>query len=185
MPGAGWELQINRLRQDPVPGQTYKRTASTYKVFHDGHATPLAGWLAERGGPGDNTEVGREQHLRIAVGTYELSTHDADGNDRFKTIGYTPSTKVAAESMPCIRLLETGARAGILIHPAAGYVWSIGCLNPAANLSTPKSTIAWVDSRRRVIALLDDLKSFLGTQFPTQNNRKIPRARVVITGEPV
>jgi hypothetical protein len=35
-----------------------------------------------------------------------------------------------------------------------------------------------------VIALIEDLKGYLGDEFPDRNGRKIPRAFVVIDGEP-
>lgn len=183
--GSGWEIHIKRVRQERCPGMAFDRTVSTYKVFHNGTAVPgLSGSIAERQGPGDNTQVGKAAHARIAAKTYDLSTHDGSSNERFKTIGYTQSTAIGAESMPSIRLLDTGARAGVLIHPAAGFVWSIGCLNPSAPLSGATSTIGWLDSRRRVIALIEDMKAFLDGDFPASNNVRIPRARAVIEGEP-
>jgi hypothetical protein len=39
-------------------------------------------------------------------------------------------------------------------------------------------------SRKRVIALIEDMKRFLGTDFPGRNGKRIPKAFVVIDGEP-
>jgi hypothetical protein len=183
--GNGWELLVKRIRQHLRPGQAFARTVSTYQVFHNGQpAVGLSGMMAERQGPGDNGPSGVTNHRRIARGTYPLSTHDGIGNNKYMTIGYSQNTGLGALPRPCVRLLNTGSRSGILIHPASGYLWSIGCLNPGTSLNNAADNIQWGDSRTRVIALLQDMRQFLGNAFPSQNNRPIPRASVVIEGEP-
>jgi hypothetical protein len=44
--------------------------------------------------------------------------------------------------------------------------------------------IDYVPSRKRVIAIINDLKAFGNGTFPTRNGRRIPNAFVVIDGEP-
>ena len=183
--GSGWELLIERTRQHKRASQSYARTVGTYQVFHNGDPVAgLSGMLAERQGPGDNSQTGVDEHRRIAAGTYELSTHDGSSNDRYKTIGYSQETSLSALPRPCFRFLGTGSRTGILLHPGAGYLYSIGCFNPGTTLNAAGDNLQWGDSRRRVIALLDDMKLFLGNQFPTANNRRIPNARAIVEGEP-
>jgi hypothetical protein len=41
-----------------------------------------------------------------------------------------------------------------------------------------------VPSRKRVLAIINDLKAFAGDSFPTKNGKRIPKAFVVIDGEP-
>jgi hypothetical protein len=183
--GRDWEIHVVRLRQELRTGKTFARTVSRYQVFHDGTAVSgLSGAIAERQGPGDNTSTGVSKHRRVAAGAYELHTHDGASNNKYMTIGYSTSAQITALPRPALRLSPTGSRTGILIHPANGYLWSIGCLNPASALSGPNDNIQWSESRTRVIAIIDDLKAFLGSGFPTSNNRKIPRCQCVIDGEP-
>jgi hypothetical protein len=75
-------------------------------------------------------------------------------------------------------------RREILVHPGQGFLASIGCINPCTSLPNRNELIDYAPSRRRVIALIEDMKSFLGSDFPTRNGRRIPRAFVVIEGEP-
>lgn len=183
--GHDWELHVFRLRQEQRAGKAYARTVSRYQVFHNGAEVPqLSGSIVERQGPGDNTSTGVSQHRRVQAGTYELHTHDGASNNKYMTIGYSTSAQITALPRPALRLSPTGTRSGILIHPANGYLWSIGCLNPGSVLSGPNDNIQWSDSRSRVIAIIDDLKAFLGAQFPTSNNRRIPRSQCVIDNEP-
>jgi hypothetical protein len=71
-----------------------------------------------------------------------------------------------------------------LVHPGQGFLASVGCINPCTSLPKPSETITYISSRRRVISLIEDMKSFLGADFPTSNGKRIPRAFVVIDGEP-
>lgn len=183
--GNGWEILITRKKQHKRANKSYARTVGDYQVFHNGtKVAALSGMLAERQGPGDNTQSGVTNHRRIAAGTYELSTHDGASNNKYKTIGYSTDPGLAALPRPCFRFLGTGARSGILLHPGAGYLYSIGCFNPGTTLDSADDNLKWGDSRTRVIALLDDMKQFLGNQFPTSNNQKIPNAHAVVEGEP-
>lgn len=44
--------------------------------------------------------------------------------------------------------------------------------------------IDFVPSRKRVIAIINDLKQFTGALFPAVNGKKIANAFVVVEGEP-
>lgn len=183
--GSGWELHVKRTGEQPRPGK-HNRTVSTYQVFHDGAPVAgLIGFFAERQGPGDNTTVGKAQHRCIAAGTYKLSTHagaavPSIGVTKYKTHGYSTVVGPSRYPRPSIRLRNTGVRAGILFHPGSGWQWSTGCLNPSVDLSTPAKNINLNDSWARVIALIDDLKAYLGGSFPAGDNAPIPRATIVI-----
>jgi hypothetical protein len=169
-----WELRITRIGEQTRNGR--RRTVGRYQVFHDGApVSTLKGALAETKGPGANAPAGNKRC--IVAGTYNL--HIQAGT-RYVTIGYTSSLNHATLPRPGLLLLPTDQRVGILIHPGRGFLSSIGCLNPADALASPTSDIAFIDSRKRVIALIDDLKSFIGSGFPTQAGAKIPRAKVVI-----
>ncbi len=191
VPQNGWVLHLRRIEQQKRNGLSYQRTVGRYKVFHDGmEVSGLSGWFAERNGPGDNTLSGNQHDRRIREGRYRLSTHKGGmvaGNPPksvYVTHGYSTVPNHKTNLRPSFRLLDTGQRAGILAHPGSGWLWSVGCFNPAADLSTASSNIGWLDSRSRMIALIDDMRAYLGAQFPSQNNVEIPRALMVIEGEP-
>jgi hypothetical protein len=185
-----WELRVKRLRQEKRKTKGFARTVSSYQVFHNGASVAgLTGLFVERQGPGDNTKTGRSQHRRIAAGRYPLETHegaDAPGTSipKYRTIGYSKSDRTNGYSRACIGVANTGSREGILIHPAQDYCWSIGCLNPGTNLIGPNDGIDYKQSRSMVIALIDDMKSFFGSKFPTSNNQPVTGAFLVISGEP-
>ena len=175
----GFCIRITRIREEERAGKGYARTIGEYRCCWDGVPIhDLDGQMVERGGPGDNTEHGVDDHLRIAAGRYDLSIHSGG---KYKTYGYAAS----GEPFPGLLLLGTGKRTAILIHPAHhadGYVSSVGCLNPAAGLKNADSRINLSDSRNRVIAMIDTMKARLGTAFPRSG--PIPGAVVVIEGEP-
>jgi hypothetical protein len=137
----------------------------------------LSGAIAETRGPGTNTPTGNNRC--IEAGSYNLHVQSGE---KYATIGYTANTNPTALRRPGLLLLPTGERVGILIHPACGFLWSIGCLNPARALSNASSQIDFLDSRSRVIALIDSLRTTLAGAFPTEGGRRIPGATVVIRG---
>lgn len=174
MPGQ-WELRITRQGEQDRNGK--RRTVGSYQVFHDGQPVDqLRGATAETRSPGANAPAGNNRC--IEAGSYNL--HIQSG-EKFTTIGFTQNLNPAALRRPGLLLLPTGQRIGILIHPARGFLWSIGCINPATSLANASSDIDFVDSRTRVIALIDDLRAFLAAAFPTAAGAKIPRAKVIIT----
>jgi hypothetical protein len=174
MPGV-WELRLTRSGEQARGAKS--RTVGRYQVFHDGAAVPaLSGATAETRGPGANAPVGNNRC--IAAGTYNL--HIQSGA-KYATIGFTSNVNPVALRRPGLLLLPTGARVGILIHPARGFLWSVGCINPATSLASASSDIDFNDSRTRIIALIDDLKAFLGPAFPTGAGARIPGATVVIS----
>jgi len=96
-----------------------------------------------------------------------------------KTVKY-PS----AEPKPGLLVLETEPRFDILIHPGHDFLASTGCINLTEPLADGDADIAFVDSRDRVIAAINDLKAFAGEAFPQLNGHAIANAWIVIDGEP-
>lgn len=179
--GAGWELLLERLGMHAR--DELRRTYGRYRVFIDGVPTGIEGFMCESHGPGDNATP--ENGRRIEAKRYPLFTHFG----RYRTIGYADETAPpGADPMPAVRLEDTGARTGILIHPAYPpkaklYLASIGCLNPAASLAPDEDNDFW-ESRRRTIEIIDSLKAFSPTSFIADETVPIPAAAVVIIGEP-
>jgi hypothetical protein len=182
--GQGWEIHFQRTAMQSLPTKpTKRRTVGTYQVFHAGVAQPgdlMSGMFAETVGPGDNTASGKEKR-RIEAGRYPLATQ---GGTKYVTIGFADSNLTTKLPRPGIELLDTGVRTEILIHPASGFLWSIGCINLCKVLPDGAEMIHYTGSRARVIAVIGDLRAFLGTNFPNQNGRPIPDAFAVVDGEP-
>jgi hypothetical protein len=177
----GWELHIIR-REEQKRSDGRRRTVGAYKVFHDGVAqigTDFSGMVAEAKGPGANSPAGNGR--RVKAGRYAMATQDGM---RYDTFGYKEDDDPDVEPKPGLELTGTEDRSEILIHPGQGFLASIGCINPCTNLPNANETIDYVGSRQRVIAIIEDMKSFLGNDFPKTNGKKIPRTFVVIDGEP-
>jgi hypothetical protein len=184
---AGYVLQVTRTSTQARTGIAYRRTVGAYAIYWNGQPTGLSGSIVERQGPGDNTETGVKAHRRIAAGTYPLLTHISpvkNGQIKYRTIGYQTTGAANAIPRPCLEVGETGLRSGILVHPAAGFLMSIGCFNPSGPLASGDTNLTWADSKARVVALIDDLRAKLGPAFPTQNNVRIPNTWIVVEGEP-
>lgn len=182
-------VRIERIRSERRQGAAFDRTVSRYQVLLDGQPIDGASGMAvERQGPGDNSLEGRRNARRIAAGIYSLHTHHGsrrlNGVTMYKTYGYTDDTSVGAAPRPSLRLGGTGSREGILIHPAQNYVWSVGCINLSQPFNDVDFKLDWRDSRSRVIALIDLLKTTLGDRFPDAQNQLIENAVVQIVGEP-
>jgi hypothetical protein len=180
--GQGWELLVNRLGLQTRAGVT--RTYATYQVFRDGvPIANLSGHLCECKGPGDNEHPGSGK--RIKAGKYPLSTQFGR---KYKTSGFgAGASGAASRPMPGLLLERTGARTAILIHPGHPpklYLSSVGCLNPTKPLRAAEN-MNFVESRARVIALIDDLRAFSPQSFNNARNTRIPKAFVVIAGEPM
>jgi hypothetical protein len=178
--GRGWEMLVERLRLH-VAGER-RRTWGRYQVYRDGVAAPaLAGFMCECAGPGDNAVP--DTGLRIEPGRYPLTTQFG----RYRTVGFaTDLGEPGRDPMPGFRLEDTGARVAILIHPGHPpdlYLSSVGCLNPTGPLEPDQAMDFW-ESRARVVALIDDLRSFAPGAFVSQVNTPIDGACVVIVGEP-
>jgi hypothetical protein len=151
-------------------------------LFHDGaeqQGRDMSGTVAEARGPGANAPP--QNGRRIEEGRYPLFTQDGG---KYVTWGYKESESPHARPKPGIELKSTGQRSEILIHPGIGFLSSIGCINPCTSLPNAGEPITYASSRRRVIALIEDLKAYLGAEFPPRNGRRIPKAFVVIDGEP-
>jgi hypothetical protein len=176
--GRGWELYIQRHTQQ-VRNERI-RTVGSYTVFHDGLAQSLlSGTSVETKGPGDNSRPGNGR--RIEAGTYPLGTQDGM---HYLTWGYVKSSDPDEHPKPGIEVLNTQSRVGILIHPGLGFLASVGCINLTGPLASGSTDIPFIDSRDRIIGIIEDMKMFLGTDFPRSNGRPIPRATVVLRGEP-
>jgi hypothetical protein len=179
--GNGWEFHIVR-REEQKRSDGRRRTVGTYKVFHDGVpriGTDFSGMVAEAKGLGANAPAGNGR--RVEAGRYPMATQ---AGTRYVTFGYKEDDDPDMEPKPGLELTATGKRSEILIHPGQGFLSSIGCINPCTNLPTANEPIDYVGSRQRVIAIIEDLKEFLGNTFPKTNGKKIPKAFVVIDGEP-
>lgn len=180
--GRGWEFHIIRKSEQKRPSDGKRRTVGTYQIFHDGvkqTGTGLSGTVAETRGPGANRPMGNNR--RVEEGRYPLFTQDGA---KYVTIGFKESESSSAKPKPGLELKQTGERAEILIHPGQGFLSSIGCINPCTSLPDALEPIDYAPSRRRVIAIIDNLKAFAGDAFPNRNGRAIPNAFVVIDGEP-
>lgn len=181
--GEGWELHIVRIEEQKRASDSRRRTVGSYRVYHDGVAqigSDMNGTVAEAKGPGANTPP--ENGRRIAAGRYPLWTQDGT---KYDTWGYnTDDSDPEVGPKPGLELKGTGDRSEILVHPGRGFLSSIGCINLCTYLPNANEIITYVGSRQRVIALIENLKSYLDADFPPKNARKIPRAHVVIDGEP-
>lgn len=180
--GEGWELYIVRRTEQRRTADGKRRTVGQYQVYHDGVAqtgTGMSGATAESRGPGANTPA--ENGRRVEAGRYPIWTHEPG---RYATFNYKDSASTNAVPKPGFELRDTGDRTEILVHPGQKFLASIGCINPCTSLPDAKELIDYAPSRQRVIALIEDMKVFLGASFPKSNGRKIPRACVVIDGEP-
>ncbi len=187
---ATWEIRIRR-HVVQMRGQN-KRTVGSYGVFHDGVAVPdeerdgvlwhLSGTTAEPKGPSQNDHPATEENpSRILPRRYPLKT---SGGETYLTNHYRPD-ELIENGMPGIELLDTGARADIIIHPGKNaFLSSIGCINLCTSLPDANEDIDYPGSRRRVIALIEDMKRFLGDAFPLDDDIPIPDAWAVIEGEP-
>jgi len=181
-----WEIRIERRSEQTHAGKS--RTVGAYQVYHDGQAAtgtirvddkdvPLSGTTAESPGPSQNAKRADEgSPTRILAGSYTLQT---SGGPDYVTSGYRQDTTIAAQ-MPGLELKDTGRRTDILIHPGKeAFLSSVGCINLCTHLDTPQEIISYKGSRRRVIALIEDMKQFLGN-VPTAGDKPIPNALVVI-----
>ncbi len=180
--GQGWELHIVRTEEQKRASDGKRRTVGRYQVFHDGvlqAGADLSGTVAETRGPGANAPAGNKQ--RVETGRYPLSTQ---AGKKYVTIGFKASEASNALPKPGLELNSTGQRSEILIHPGQGFLSSVGCINPCTRLPNAAEAITYAGSRRRVLAIIDDLKAFLGGHFPSKNGKRIPNASVVIDGEP-
>jgi hypothetical protein len=174
--GHGWEILITRTWHQQRGER--QRTVGIYQVYRNGVAAPdLAGMTAESPGPGSNMLPGR----RIAAGRYPLWTQDGDSH---ATLGFAAGAGPAALPRPAIALADAGARSDILLHPGLGFLAGPGCINLCAKLPDGTEDMAYAGNRERVIALIEDMKAFLGPAFPTRDGFPIPRAWAAIDGEP-
>ena len=169
-----WKLVVKRKAEHKRSGR--RRTVGSYQVLLNGNPVPgLSGMSVEAPGPGDNAETGVRRC--IEPGIYALATHDGE---RYCTLGYTANTNPAALPRPGLLVTGTGERSAVLVHPGRGFLASIGCFNLTRPLWGGDDDMDYVESRTRVIALIDNLRSFLGEHFPSENGHPIPSALLEI-----
>ncbi len=174
IPG-GWVFLVQRLRQELRPGKRFSRTVGKYQIYHNGKPVAgLSGMTVERQGPGDNGLSGKRQHRCIEADAYALCIHDTDN---YSTVDYETSGE---HPRPAIEVGGTGQRIGILIHPASGYGSTIGCINLADNLANANSDFTLADSTRRVVAVIEDLKSFNGGALPSDEGMTLANCHLVV-----
>ena len=151
--------------------------AAGHTVTVDGVATPLSGTTAESRGPSQNAKPATKGNpSRIVAKKYPLAT---SGGPEYMTHGYRQDLSIA-KPMPGIELLDTGNRTAILVHPGKNaFLSSIGCINLCTRLPDADELISYAGSRRRVIALIEDMKTFLGN-VPPSGDKPIPGASITI-----
>jgi hypothetical protein len=187
--GQGWEIHVQRVKEQKRGSA--RRTVGTYQVFHNGVPAasiaaggvqvPLSGTTAESKGPGQNLAPATTANpSRILPGRYPLKT---SGGPTYVTTGFRGDQQIRAK-MPGVELRKTGGRTDILIHPGKNeFVSSIGCINLCTSLPDGNEDIDYGGSRRRVIALIEDMKAFLGS-VPAGGDTAILNAFAIIDGEP-
>jgi len=177
----GYVICVSRQRND-VRGQK-NRTVGVYQAFFDGKPVAgIQGVSVEPRGPGNNGPTGVKEHRRLEPGYYPLFTHERP-NRKYRTLNYAATGNVTNRPWPSIRIEDTDSRTGVLVHCAGGFMMSIGCVNLASTLASATSDIAFDDSRKRVIAVIDSMKTRLAN-FPNSNNRRIENAWLQIVGDP-
>jgi hypothetical protein len=180
---AGYVVCIDRIRCEIRAGAPSPRTVGMYQAYLNGQPIAgVSGFCVERQGPGDNTPAGVSNHRRIEAGVYPLFTH-ASATNRYKTIGYSNPGTISDRPWPCIGVENTGSRDGILIHCAAGFYMSIGCINLTDQVASAATNLDFTVSRSRVIQLINDMAQKT-SNFPKANNQEITGATLVIRGEP-
>jgi hypothetical protein len=181
----GFVICIERRATQARSGKAFRRTVGEYQAFFNRQPiADLHGNAVERQGPGDNTSTGVAGHRRLTQGMYPLFTH-AGGSNKYRTFGFANPGGLQRRPWPSIRVGNTDARSGVLIHCAAGFLMSIGCINLTGHdLESGGDDIEYFDSRARVIGLIQSMKSHLGSSFPSSNNTRIANAALVIRGEP-
>jgi hypothetical protein len=174
----GYVFCLDRIRTERRAGKGFDRTVSRYQAFFN--KTPVAGisgMAVERQGPDDNSPTGVSEHRRIAAGTYPLFKHTSA---KYHTVGYNTPANIRIRPWPCMGVENTGSRSGILIHCAAGYLMSIGCINLTSNVAGAQTDLLFADSWGRVVALINSIKDHLGGSFPAGDDVRLPNTSLVI-----
>jgi hypothetical protein len=184
--GTGWEFHLVRKSEQRRHSDGKIRTVGMYQIFHDGvkaKGPHMSGMTAETRGDSNNSDNNDKagNGRRIEAGTYPLATQ---AGTKYVTHGYSKSLSPRVYPKPGIEVMNTGKRQEILIHPGIGFLASIGCINPCKSLPLAGEPIDYVPSRARVIEIIEDLKAYLGADFPKKNGHPIPRAWLVVDGEP-
>jgi hypothetical protein len=174
----GWVLRVRRLRQELRAGMSFARTVGTYQVYHDGVPVEgLAGVTVERQSRGDGA-AGKENRLPIGAGQYPLLVH---ATKKYATTKYHSN---GSSPRPALQVGHSSEGAAVLVHPAGGYGSTLGCINLAGPLSGPRKNMTLADSISRVIAVIEDLRAYVGQSFPRKAGGRIADALILIEGEP-
>lgn len=129
-------------------------------------------------GPGNNGAVGKARGSRIEAGQYPLGTHGHTGS-KYATYGYHS----ASPPRPGLHVHDTNVRSAILIHRGVGFKASVRCINLTGSISGPVGTIDPGTSYARLDALIRYMRANVAG-FPPSNGHRIPKAWLVIEGEP-
>jgi hypothetical protein len=168
-----WELRVSRKTEQTRNGK--RRLVGRYQVFHDGRpAIGLHGAIAESLGPRATAPVTDE--------TPEVFCAHVINDEKYATIGYSLNANPAALQRPGLLFVSADQQRRLLLHPARGFCWSVGTIHLASKLDHSAFDIDFADSRARTIALIDDLRAFVGFGFPTSAGSKIPRAKIMFSG---
>jgi Family of unknown function (DUF5675) len=183
IPSDGFVILIQRLRNESrrSRSRTSYRTVGRYRCYFNGRALTsslLKGATAEPRGPGNNGTTGTNRGLRIEAGTYQLGTHGFRGS-KYHTFDYFKDRK----PRPGVYVHDTNKRSAILIHQGSGFKASIGCINLTKSLTGPRDNVGINNSHKHLAAFIQALREKLST-FPTRPGRRIPKAWLVIEGEP-
>lgn len=183
-----WELKVTRLviQQNGNISRAY----GTYQAYLDGQPIPqLSGNVCESPGAGENEHQASEADpRRVRKRRYPLCTQF--GGTVYATKNYQGlDVPAGTPLMPGVLLGDTDARTGIIIHPGHPspgrpnnlYLSSIGCLNLTKPLQAQQS-MDFVESRSRVIAIIDSLTSFAPHAFLQDQSTQIPDAWIDIDG---
>ena len=180
----GWEFHIVRKSEQRRASDGKRRTVGEYQIFHDGvkqEGAGLSGTVAETRGSAPTNLLATIAASRKDATPCSLRT--ARNMSRSAT---RIRRSTFAKPKPGLELKETGQRAkrSPLSTPAKVFSRASADINPCTSLPDAAEMIDFVPSRKRVIAIINDLKAYVGDTFPTTNGKRIPNAFVVIDGEP-
>jgi hypothetical protein len=178
-----WELKVTRLEIQQNGNNS--RAYGIYQAYLNGD--PIAGLngnVCEPPGAGENEfQASEADPRRIRKGRYPLCTQF--GGTVYATTNYQGlDVPAGTPLMPGVLLGNTDRRTGIIIHPGHPpklYLSSFGCLNLTKPLQAQQS-MDFVESRSRVIAIIDSLASFAPHAFVQGQSMQIPDAWIDIDG---
>mmetsp|Transcript_26981 Transcript_26981/g.48904 ORF Transcript_26981/g.48904 Transcript_26981/m.48904 type:complete len:186 (+) Transcript_26981:2879-3436(+) len=183
IPNDGFAIVITRLREEHRGNGSARRyrTVGEYQCYWNGVALTgpnLSGATVEPRGPGDNSQTGVNNSRRIEAGSYELGTHGWNGS-KYRTFHY----KKNAKPRPGVYVHDTDKRSAILIHSGSGFKATIGCINLTGSIVGPLDNIGPNTSYKHMHAFIGEMRTRVAG-FPTDSGERIPKAWLIIQGEP-